>query len=111
MNRITIVIVLLHLSSFCYGQSVYNFSQFSYESDPKNKATIALELLKYYNRYNLDSLNILGVDLKKSNEQIDDNYVKATYQRIFGMFDVRKGFMEEGLKLLKSLTINFAISR
>lgn len=102
MNRITIVIVLLHLSSFCYGQSVYNFSQFSYESDPKNKATIALELLKYYNRYNLDSLNILGVDLKKSNEQIDDNYVKATYQRIFGMFDVRKGFMEEGLKLLKS---------
>ena len=102
MNRITLVIVLLHLSSFCYGQSVYNFSQFSNESEPKNKATIALELLKYYNRHHLDSLNILGIALKNCNLSLNDPYIKATTERIFGMYDVRKGFMEEGLKLLKS---------
>ena len=102
MNRITLVIVLLHLSSFCYGQSVYSFSQFSNESEPKNKATIALELLKYYNRHHLDSLNILGIALNNSNLSLKDSYIKATTERIFGMYDVRKGFMEEGLKLLKS---------
>ena len=102
MNRITLVILLLHLSSLCYSQSLFNFSHFSNESEPKNKATIALELLKYYNRYHLDSLNILGVELKKRNLSLKDPYIKATYERIFGMFDVRKGFMKEGLKLLKS---------
>ena len=102
MNRITLVLILLHLSHLCHGQSAFNFAQFTEENNPKNKATIALELLKYYNRYHLDSLNILGIDLKKSNHLINDNYVKATYQRVFGMFDVRKGFMKEGLKLLKS---------
>ena len=102
MNRITLAFVLLHLSYLCYSQSAFNFSQFAEESEPKNKATIALELLKYYNRYHLDSLNILGVELKKINLAINDPYIKATYERIFGMFDVRKGFMKEGLKLLKS---------
>ena len=95
MNRITLVLILLHLSHLFHSQSAFNFAQFAEENNPKNKATIALELLKYYNRYHLDSLNILGIDLKKSNHLINDNYVKATYQRVFGMFDVRKGFMRE----------------
>ena len=102
MNRITLVIVLLHLSSFCYGQSTFNFSRFSLESNPKKKATIALQLVKYYNRYHLDSLHILGVDLQRSHPTMNDSYIKATCQRIFGIYDVRKGFMNEGLKLLKS---------
>lgn len=102
MNRIALLIVLLHLSGFCFSQSLFNFTSYSIETNPKKKATIALELLKYYNRHHLDSLNVLGIDLKKSNLSARDPYIKATYQRILGMFDVRKGFMQEGLQLLES---------
>tara|TARA_B100001059_G_scaffold173664_1_gene173879 strand:+ start:235 stop:1242 length:1008 start_codon:yes stop_codon:yes gene_type:complete len=42
------------------------------------------------------------VDLQRSHPTMNDSYIKATCQRIFGIYDVRKGFMNEGLKLLKS---------
>tara|TARA_B100001287_G_scaffold24073_1_gene17556 strand:- start:6271 stop:7362 length:1092 start_codon:yes stop_codon:yes gene_type:complete len=77
------------------------------EREPIKKATIALELLKYYNRYHLDSLNVLGIELIKTSGAKYEPFVKATYERIFGMFDIRKGFMEEGLKLLKSSRSTF----
>lgn len=102
MNRIKLVIVLLHLSCLCLSQPTFNFSRFSLESKPKKKATIALQLVNYYNRYHLDSLHILGMDLQKSHPSMNDPYIKATCQRIFGIYDVRKGLMNEGLKLLKS---------
>lgn len=102
MTRIVLVFIFLLSIVIGLAQANTNFRAFTKEMNPTRKANIALELHKYYNRFNVDSLNVLGIDLKRSNALINDLFVKAVYERILGSFDVKKGFLSEGLRLLQS---------
>ena len=102
MTRIVLLIFLINISFIGRSEIKISFTAYQNEPDLIRKANMALELWTYYSRFNTDSLNILGVSLKKSNKGVKDSFVKGVYQRILGSFDMKKGFLKEGLFLLKS---------
>ena len=101
MNRFSLLLVLL-LSLNSKAQSTFKYQDFIQSSNAKEKATIALELGNYYHRFCVDSLNTLGVTLKELYALENDPFVRAVYQKLLGGFDMKKGFVQEGLKMLKS---------
>lgn len=67
MNRITLAIVLLHLSYLCYGQSAFNFSQFAEESDSSKQYGNEIALLRK-KQTKIINKDRAGRNLKKSIE-------------------------------------------
>ena len=102
MTRIILLSILINISLLGRSESKVTFIEYKNETDLIRKANFALELWAYYNRFDVDSLNVLGVSLKKSKRGVNDSFVKGVWQRILGSFDVKKGFLKEGLTLLKS---------
>ena len=100
MNRILLLFILL-LSFNVKTQNPISYKSFIETTSVKEKAIIALELSEHYHRFSVDSLNIIGVALKEIYALENDPFVKAVYQSLLGGFDMKKGFVEDGLKMLE----------
>ena len=100
MNRILLLFILL-LSFNVKTQNPISYKSFIETTSVKEKAIIALDLSEHYHRFSVDSLNIIGVALKEIYALENDPFVKAVYQSLLGGFDMKKGFVEAGLKMLE----------
>ena len=101
MNRILLLFILL-LAFNVKTQNPISYQSFIETTSSKEKAIIALELSEHYHRFSVDSLNIIGVALKEIYALENDPFVKAVYERLLGSFDMKKGFVKDGLKMLES---------
>ena len=99
--KVTFVIILTLLtnSSAYFAQNSISFAAFKKENQLENKTRKALELWEYYLRNDVDSLPFLAAELTTSKNQ--NSFSHAVSKRIFGCFQVRKGKILEGIKLLK----------
>jgi tetratricopeptide (TPR) repeat protein len=89
---------------FVNSQKVFAEKQTAFHSfkDSKSiegKTRKALELWEYYLRNDVDSLQFLASELATSKNR--NSFSHAVSKRIFGCFQVRKGKILEGIKLLK----------
>lgn len=84
---------------FSFAQKPSSFKSFKNAKSIDEKTRKALELWEYYLRNDLDSLQILASELVKTNNR--NSFSLAVSKRIFGCYQVRKGKIKEGIKLLK----------
>ena len=100
MNRILLLFILV-LAFNVKTQNPISYQSFIETTSSKEKAIIALELSEHYHRFSVDSLNIIGVALKEIYALENDPFIKAVYQSLLGGFDMKKGFVKDGLKMLE----------
>ena len=94
-----IILTLLTNSPIYFAQNSTSFAAFKKENQLEQKTRIALELWEHYLRNDVDSLQFLAVELATSKNR--NSFSLAVSKRIFGCFQVRKGKILEGIKLLK----------
>jgi tetratricopeptide (TPR) repeat protein len=94
-------------NSISFGQNKYTFSAFKNEKNTLSKAKIALELSEEYVLYNIDSLKILVRELKSVAKK--NRFARAISCRILGIYEVRKGYFNSGIVLLKAAK-NYSLS-
>ena len=99
--KATFVIILTLLTNLpaYFAQNSTSFAAFKKENQLEKKTRKALELWEYYLRNDVDSLPFLAVELATSKNR--NSFSHAVSKRIFGCFQVRKGKILEGIKLLK----------
>lgn len=96
------LIVLIGLfvnSPKVFAEKNTTFSAFKSSKSIEEKTRKALELWEYYLRNDVDSLQFLASELATSKNR--NSFSHAVSKRIFGCFQVRKGKILEGIKLLK----------
>ena len=81
------------------AQNSNSFKAFKSTNSIDEKTQRALELWEYYLRNDVDSLQILATELAKTKNR--NSFSLAVSKRIFGCFQVRKGQIKDGIKLLK----------
>jgi tetratricopeptide (TPR) repeat protein len=81
------------------AQNSNSFKAFKSTNSIDEKTQRALELWEYYLRNDVDSLQFLASELATSKNR--NSFSHAVSKRIFGCFQVRKGKILEGIKLLK----------
>ena len=81
------------------AQNSNSFKAFKSTNSIDEKTQRALELWEYYLRNDVDSLQILATELAKTKKS--NSFSLAVSKRIFGCFQVRKGQIKDGIKLLK----------
>lgn len=84
---------------FSLAQNTCSFNEFKSTKNIGEKTQKALELWEHYLRNDLDSLQILAIELAKTKNR--NSFSLAVSKRIFGCFQVRKGQIKDGIKLLK----------
>ena len=94
-----IILTLLTNSSAYFAQNSTSFAAFKKEKQLENKTRLALELWEHYLRNDVDSLQFLAAEL--ASVENPNSFSHAVSKRIFGCFQVRKGKILEGIKLLK----------
>ena len=94
-----IILTLLTNSPAYFAQNSTSFAAFKKEKQLENKTRLALELWEHYLRNDVDSLQFLAEELASGENPNSFSY--AVSKRIFGCFQVRKGKILEGIKLLK----------
>ncbi len=82
-----------------FAEKHTTFRSFKISKSIDEKTRKALELWEYYLRNDVDSLQFLAAELAKSKNR--NSFSHAVSKRIFGCFQVRKGKILEGIKLLK----------
>ena len=81
------------------AQNSNSFKAFKSTNSIDEKTQRALELWEYYLRNDVDSLQILATELAKTKKS--NSFSLAVSKRIFGCYQVRKGQIKDGIKLLK----------
>jgi tetratricopeptide (TPR) repeat protein len=94
-----IILTLLTNSPTYFAQNSTSFAAFKKENQLEKKTRLALELWEHYLRNDVDSLQFLAAELATSKNR--NSFSHAVSKRIFGCFQVRKGKILEGIKLLK----------
>jgi len=84
---------------FSFAQKTSSFKAFISTNSIDEKTQRALEFWEYYLRNNVDSLQILATELAKTKDR--NSFSMAVSKRIFGCYQVRKGQIKDGIKLLK----------
>jgi tetratricopeptide (TPR) repeat protein len=84
---------------FSFSQKTCSFKTFKSTNSIDEKTQRALELWEYYLRNDVDSLQILAAEL--ANTKNRTSFSMAVSKRIFGCYQIRKGKILEGIKLLK----------
>jgi len=87
------------ITSPLFSQQKITFRDFKKTHLIESKTRKALELWEYYLRNDVDSLQFLASELATSKNRY--SFSHAVSKRIFGCFQVRKGKILEGIKLLK----------
>jgi tetratricopeptide (TPR) repeat protein len=87
------------ITSPLFSQQKTTFRDFKKTHLIESKTRKALELWEYYLRNDVDSLQFLASELATSKNR--NSFSHAVSKRIFGCFQVRKGKILEGIKLLK----------
>ena len=82
-----------------FAEKQTTFHSFKDSKSIEGKTRKALELWEYYLRNDVDSLQFLASELATSKNR--NSFSHAVSKRIFGCFQVRKGKILEGIKLLK----------
>jgi tetratricopeptide (TPR) repeat protein len=82
-----------------FAEKPTTFQSFKSSKSIEEKTRKALELWEYYLRNDVDSLQFLAAELATSKKR--NSFSHAVSKRIFGCFQVRKGKILEGIKLLK----------
>ena len=82
-----------------FAEKNTTFRAFKSSKSIEEKTRKALELWEYYLRNDVDSLQFLASELATSKNR--NSFSHAVSKRIFGCFQVRKGKILEGIKLLK----------
>ena len=82
-----------------FAEKQTTFHSFKDSKSIERKTRKALELWEYYLRNDVDSLQFLASELATSKNR--NSFSHAVSKRIFGCFQVRKGKILEGIKLLK----------
>jgi tetratricopeptide (TPR) repeat protein len=82
-----------------FAEKPTTFRSFKISKSIDEKTRKALELWEYYLRNDVDSLQFLASELATSKNR--NSFSHAVSKRIFGCFQVRKGKILEGIKLLK----------
>jgi tetratricopeptide (TPR) repeat protein len=86
-------------STKVFAEKHTTFRAFKSSKSIEEKTRKSLELWEYYLRNNVDSLQFLATELATSENR--NSFSHAVSKRIFGCFQVRKGKIIEGIKLLK----------
>lgn len=98
-----LILVLFTVTSACiqfsFSQKTCSFKTFKSTNSIDEKTQRALELWEYYLRNDVDSLQILAAEL--ANTKNRTSFSMAVSKRIFGCYQIRKGKIFEGIKLLK----------
>jgi len=94
-----LLIGLFTYSPITFAEKPTTFRSFKKSNSIEEKTRKALELWEFYLRNDTDSLQILSIELAKSKNL--NSFSHAVSKRIFGCFQVRKGKILEGIKLLK----------
>lgn len=82
-----------------FAEKNTTFRAFKSSKSIEVKTQKALELWEYYLRNDIDSLQFLASELATSKNR--NSFSHAVSKRIFGCYQVRKGKILEGIKLLK----------
>lgn len=80
----------------------YHYSDYQFSTDINQKGEIGLYLSNEYERHNLDSLKILGVDMLMVADEHQNEFVQAVGNRALGSYLLRKGQVDQALHSLKS---------
>ena len=98
-----LILVLFTVTSAClqfsFSQKTCSFKTFKSTNSIDENTQRALELWEYYLRNDVDSLQILAAEL--ANTKNRTSFSMAVSKRIFGCYQIRKGKILEGIKLLK----------
>lgn len=84
---------------FYFSQKTSGFEAFKRTQTIEEKTQKALELWEVYLQNDIDSLQNLASELATCENR--NSYSTAVSRRIFGCYQVRKGQIKEGIKLLK----------